>query len=98
MRTREIGLRLALGARRSDVLTLIIGQALKLVLIGVVLGLLASVAATRGLSTLLFSIRPTDPVTYASVAALLTLVALLASYLPARRAMKVDPMIALRYE
>lgn len=97
-RTREIGVRLALGARHSDVLRLIVGQALKLVLIGVALGLLGSVAASRGLSTLLFSTAPTDPLTYGSVALLLTIVALLASYIPARRAMKVDPMVALRYE
>jgi putative ABC transport system permease protein len=97
-RTREIGVRLALGAQRADVLSLIVGHALKIVLIGVGLGLAGAVAATRAISALLFSTSATDPLTYGCVAALLIIVALLASYLPARRAMKVDPMVALRYE
>ena len=97
-RTREIGVRLALGAQRADVFSLIVGHALKIVLLGVGLGLAGAVAATRSISALLFSTSATDPLTYGSVAALLIVVALLASYLPARRAMKVDPMVALRYE
>ena len=97
-RTREIGVRMALGARRIDVMRLILGHGLKLVLVGVAVGLLGALIATRGLTTLLFATAPTDPPTYAGVAALLTLVALLASYIPARRATKVDPLQALRSE
>lgn len=97
-RTREIGIRLALGAQRADVFSLIVGHALKIVLLGVALGLAGAVAATRSISALLFSTSATDPLTYGSVAALLIVVALLASYVPARRAMNVNPMVALRYE
>ncbi len=97
-RTREIGLRMALGAQPTDVLRLIVGQGVRLALIGVGLGLAASLAATRFLESLLYGVSTSDPVTFGSVALLLLVVASLASYLPARRATKVDPMIALRHE
>ena len=97
-RTQEIGVRAALGAKRTDVLRLILGEGARLALMGVAIGVVASLAVTRLMSSLLFDIQPTDPLTFVAVAALLSLVALFASYLPARRAMKVDPMVALRYE
>lgn len=97
-RTHEIGIRLALGAQRRDVLRLIVGQGLKLTLIGIVFGIGGALVLTRFLSSLLYGVRPTDPLTFISVSLILVVVALLASYIPARRATMLDPKVALRYE
>jgi putative ABC transport system permease protein len=97
-RTREIGVRMALGAQRHDMLSLVIGKGLKLVLVGSFLGLIGAVAVTRLVSSLLYDVTPTDPVTFVGVPLLLVFVATIASWLPARRATKIHPMVALRYE
>jgi ABC-type antimicrobial peptide transport system permease subunit len=97
-RTREIGIRMALGARRPDVLALVVKQGMTLVFLGIAGGFLLALGMTRLISGMLFGITSTDPLTFVGVAALLASVALLANYLPARRASKVDPMMALRYE
>jgi ABC-type antimicrobial peptide transport system permease subunit len=97
-RTHEIGIRLALGAQRRDVLRMVLRQGLQLAITGVALGLALSLVLTRFLQKMLFGVTPTDVVTFAVVAAMLSIVALAACWIPAWRAMRVDPMVALRYQ
>jgi putative ABC transport system permease protein len=97
-RTREIGIRMALGAQKTQMLGMVLRQSLTLVLIGIVFGFLVALGATRVMATLLYGVGANDLSTYAVVIFLLSTAAVLASYFPARRAMKVDPMVALRYE
>jgi putative ABC transport system permease protein len=97
-RTHEIGIRIALGARQSGVLKLVLGQGLRVVLLGVGIGLAVSLLLTRVMATLLYQVSATDPVILASVSAVLLGVALTAAFVPARRASRVDPMVALRDE
>ncbi|MGH9727985.1 MAG: FtsX-like permease family protein, partial [Candidatus Acidiferrales bacterium] len=97
-RTQEIGVRMALGAQRANIFALVIGRGLALIIAGLVIGVAGALAVTRVLAGMLFGVRPADAPTYIVVALLLGGVALAACYLPARRAMDVDPMVALRYE
>jgi ABC-type antimicrobial peptide transport system permease subunit len=97
-RVQEIGIRMALGAQRRSVVSLVLHEGMMLAVIGVGVGLAGAFAVTRVLRSWLFDISPTDPLTFVATALLLTAVALIACYLPARRAAKVDPMVALRYE
>jgi putative ABC transport system permease protein len=97
-RTHEIGIRMALGARPRDVGSLLVNRGAKLAAIGLAIGLIGALALTRLLSSLLFGVKPTDPLTFTVIALLLATVAMLACYVPARRAMRVDPMVALRHE
>ena len=97
-RTNELGIRLALGASQFDVFRLVLSAGLKMALVGIASGIVISFAVTRFLSSLLFGVRPTDFFTFGALSLLLIVVSLLACYLPARRATKVDPLVALRYE
>jgi len=97
-RTREIGIRIALGAQQRDVLSLVVREGMTLASIGVGIGLLAAFALTRWMETMLFGVRPSDPLTLAVIALLVLAVSLLACCAPARRAAKVDPLMALKYE
>jgi putative ABC transport system permease protein len=98
LRTREIGIRMALGAQRANVLLMVLGQGMKLVAAGVIAGVAASLALTRLMASLLYGVSPADPPTFAAVALLLVAIALVAQFPPARRAVSVDPTVALRHE
>src|SRR5262249_50723374 len=97
-RIQEIGIRMALGAESKDILRLIVWQGLLVLIIGIAAGIAGAIAISRIITSLLYGVGPTDPVTYAIVSIVLMIVAITASYIPARRAIKVDPMVALRYE
>jgi putative ABC transport system permease protein len=97
-RTNEIGIRVALGAQSGDVLKQVLAEGARRAMTGLVLGLVAAIVVTQLMSTLLFGVKPNDPLTFAAVSVILATVTLAASYLPARRATRVDPLVALRYE
>jgi putative ABC transport system permease protein len=97
-RIGEIGLRLALGAQRRDILKIVLREGASIVVFGVVVGLIGSVMLTRFMQTMLFDIKPTDPITFGALTTLLALVALLACLVPAQRASRVDPLVSLRHE
>ena len=97
-RTQEIGIRMALGAERRNVFGMVLGQGARLASLGIGIGLIAAFGATRLMASFLYGVQPTDPFTFAVVSLLLVGIALLACYLPARRATRVDPIVALRYE
>lgn len=97
-RTHEIGIRLAIGAQKADVLKLVVGQGFRFTLIGLGIGIVGAFLLTRFLSSLLYAVKPSDPLTFIAVSLIVVVIALLACYIPARRATKVDPMVALRYE
>jgi len=97
-RTREIGIRMAFGARRGDVLRMVIRQALGLAMTGIAVGMAGAYALARTISTLLYGVKPTDPATFAAVALVILAATLMASFIPAWRATRVDPMVALHYE
>jgi putative ABC transport system permease protein len=97
-RFHEIGIRMAIGAQQRDVFKMVLGRGMILTLIGVAFGLLAALGLTRLMTTMLFGVAPTDPITFVSIGILLIVVALVACYVPGRRATKVDPLVALRYE
>jgi putative ABC transport system permease protein len=97
-RSKEIGVRMALGAQKFDVMRMVLKDGARMTLAGILIGLVGALALTRLMGTMLYGVRPTDPLTFVSVAAVLGAIAMLACYLPARRAMKVDPMEALRHQ
>jgi putative ABC transport system permease protein len=97
-RTSEIGIRMSLGAEARDIFRLVVGQALKMVVIGLIGGIAIAIAGTRVMTSLLYGVTATDPVTFGSICVLIGVIALIASYIPAHRAARVDPLVAIRYD